>query len=426
MEVTVENKDIETLNNMTESRFNNLLIKFLLDEPFFSSIIRHMRKIKTDIIPTAGVTCKDNSICLYWNPKFISTLTKRQVFGLLKHECYHLIFKHLTSRKQEPHLLWNIATDLAINSTIPSDELPEGGLIPGKPLDMSKSSHLSEKMLEQAKKMSDFIASLPLNKASEWYMEQLQKDPDIQQACQEIFEPGSGDGSCAGFDFHFDDDMSDAEKAIADAKVSKIVKDAVDRAQRNNSWGSTSASMRSKIIAMLDDTIDWKQVLRYFCGTKQRSNKTRSIRKINRKYPYIHSGRKIKHTSNLAIYIDQSGSVGDDDISLFFGALSGLSKDVTFTVYHFDTNVDENSKYIWKKRMSSKTPFRTRSGGTCFNCVEQHFRKVSGEFDGYIIMTDGAAPKPKTCTSKRCWVVLPNRQLYFDHDKRDTVVIMKR
>ena len=433
----------EDLDLLTESRFNKLLIKFLLDEPFFSTIIRHMRKIRTDRIPTAGVTFKDDSICLYWNPAFIAKLTRKQVFGLLKHECYHLIFKHLTTRKQEPHLMWNIATDLAINSTIPMDELPEGGLIPGE-FPKNTPTNLPKDIQEKSQKMAAFIASLPKNKASEWYMDKLRENPEMQEIIEELMgqkgcegqcpggiggdgdKPGNGGtGTCAGFDYHFDDDMSDANKAMADAKVEQIVKNAASRAQSSNGWGSTPTEMRKAIMALLEKSVDWKAVLSYFCGTKQRANKTRTMRRINRKYPYIHSGRKIKHTSNLAIYIDQSGSVGDDDITIFFGALNTLAKNVTFTVYHFDCTVDEDSRYVWKKRSPNRNPQRTRSGGTNFESVETHFRKVSSEFDGYIVMTDGEAPRPRSCISKRCWVLCPGRQLMFQHDKRDTVVSMK-
>ena len=52
----------------------------------------------------------------------------KQVKGLLKHECYHLVFEHTTQRKHEPHIIWNYGTDCAINSVIPEDELPECGL----------------------------------------------------------------------------------------------------------------------------------------------------------------------------------------------------------------------------------------------------------------------------------------------------------
>ena len=427
---------METNEEITEERFNKLLIKFLLNEPFFSTIVRSMKKVKTNSIPTAGGTFFDDLITLYWNPKFIGGLSSKKVFGLLKHECYHLIFKHLTTRKQDPHLMWNIATDLAINSTIPLDELPEGGLIPGQDttLKTSENTSLPKKLKEKASKLSSFIKTLPRDKASEWYMEKLRNEKGMEETINDLFKPKPGNksegeqsaGSAAGFDHHFENDMSDSEKELMDAKVKKIVKDAVDRADRTNSWGSATSAMRQKIREMLKTSIDWRHVLRYYCGTKQRSEKTRSIRKINRKYPYIHSGRKIKHTSNLAIYIDQSGSVRDDDIALFFGALSELSKKVTFTVYHFDTEVDDNSKYVWKKKSGFKTPRRTMAGGTCFDCVETHYRKLSSAYDGYIIMTDGCAPKPKSCISKRCWVLLPGQKLYFAPDNKDTVVKMKK
>jgi predicted metal-dependent peptidase len=421
-------KQEETQFDVTEARFEKIMIKFLLNEPFFSSITRSLRKEMTFSIPTAGVTFVDGSMSLYWNPKFLSELTTKETFGLLKHECYHLIFRHLTTRKQEPHLLWNIATDLAINSTIPRDELPTGGLIPGYPIEFKGDSPLPENVKEKASTISSFIESLPANKAAEWYMEKLQENPEIQEAAETVFGGASGDGegTVAGFDFHFDDEMSDGEKAMVDAHVKKIVKEAVERADRTNAWGSASSEMRSKIRSMLEDVVDWKSVLHYFCGTKQRANKSRTFKRINKKYPYIHPGRKIKHTSNLAIYIDQSGSCSDEDICLFFGALSSFSKEVKFTVYHFDSAVDENSKYVWKKRQNAVTPHRTRYGGTNFDAVENHFRNVGSEYDGYIVMTDGEASKPKSCISKRCWVVLPGKQLYFTPDNRDTVVIMKR
>ena len=375
---------------------------------------------------------------MYWNPKFFQGLTQKKFFGLLKHECYHLIYNHLTSRKQTPHLMWNIATDLAINSTIPISELPDGGIIPGYKVSYHEPEDgLKNTLSRKASEFSDFIASLPPNKDSEWYMAKLQ-DNNMEDTIEELFgnkgqpSPGSSDsegvegkGTCAGFDFHFDNDVSETDKSLAEAKIKKIVKDSIQKANNSNCWGSVSSEMRSKLSKLVNDSVDWKDVLRYFCGTKQKANKTRTMRKINRKYPYIHAGRKIKHTSNLAIYIDQSGSVSDDAITMFFGALNNLSKNVTFTVYHFDTSVDENSKYVWKKNQPFKSPYRTRSGGTCFDVVEDHFRKYSALYDGYIIMSDGEAPKPKSCKSKRCWVLLPGSHLYFNADNRDVVIKMK-
>jgi len=454
MENITENNEIE-LN--TQKDFDAILLKFLLHEPFFSHIVRCMRKEMTYSIPTAGVSCANGDIVLYWNPNFLSKLTTKKVFGLLKHECYHLIYQHVTSRKQDPHLMWNIATDLAINSTIPKSELPDGGLIPGERCIEVENSYAPEK----AQQLSDFIASLPKGKSSEWYMETIMSSDENQELIKEMFTPpsledlfGSGDGdcngnsdgngngdcdndandgkkpgkgTCAGFDYHFNDESSSpGDKAMVDAKIKDIIKKAAQRCDRSKNWGSVSSAIRQEIIASFADEINWKAVLRYFCGTKQKANRTRSFKKINRKYPYIHPGRKTKYTSNIAIYIDQSGSVDDVSLQDFFSSLNDLVSRVNFTVYHFDCTVDEDSKHRWTKNKKITKAYRTRSGGTDFDVVEDHFRKVSSEYDGYIIMTDGYAPKPKTCISKRCWVLLPGVQQTFQFDKRDTVVKMTR
>tara|TARA_A100001011_G_scaffold376412_1_gene438964 strand:- start:1641 stop:2903 length:1263 start_codon:yes stop_codon:yes gene_type:complete len=412
-----------TIGNIDQYRFDKLLVKFLLTEPFFSSIVRHMRKIKTEEIPTAGVAVTDDSINLYWNPKFVSNLSTKEFFGLLKHECYHLIFKHVTSRKQDPHQMWNIATDLAINSIIPVDELPKGGLIPGRPMSHIDPNFPDKKTLEAAKKISNFIAKLPPRKAAEWYMEKLRQEPDMEEAIAKAFDPG--DGMEGGFDVHFDcEGMSDSDKELLEGKIKQIIKESANRAQKNNGWGSVSADVKKQIMTALDDAVNWKKALAYFCGTKQKANKSRTFRRINRKYPYIHPGTKVKHTSNLAIYIDQSGSVGDDGIAGFFGALNELARNVAFKVFHFDTRVDVKNAYSWRKGQKYNLPMRTLSGGTCFQSVEDHFRKHAAEYDGYIIMTDGCAPKPKGCISKRCWVLLPGYDLHFKADARDAIIKM--
>ena len=396
------------------------LVKFLMSEPFFSTIIRHLGKVRTEAISTAGVSVKDSALTLYWNPKFVASLKGKKVFGLLKHECYHLIFKHCTTRKQEPHQMWNLAADLAINSLIDEAELPEGGFIPGKALDLSKIT--DPERIKKWKEFSDLVASFPKNQAAEWYMEQLKKDPIAQELCKspEIIE--------ISFDDHgeWGENLSDEAKQILEGKVGDIIRKAMTKADSSNGWGSVSSSTRTMLRKMFSKSVNWKKVLQSFCGRRQRANKASTHRRLNRKYPYIHPGKHRSHTSNLVVYIDQSGSVSDEEVEVFFGALSELSKRVTFTVYNFDHSVDEKSKLIWRKRKRNIKAARTRCGGTCFESVETHYRGIAGEYDGYLILTDGMASKPSSCISQRCWVLLPGYNLYFNQDKRDTIVQMTR
>lgn len=405
---------------ITEKEFDSILVKFLIDEPFFATIIRGMRKVCDPKIGTAGVTYKDGAMTLYWAPEFVSSLPKEQVFGLLKHECYHLIFKHVTTRKREPHNYWNIATDLAINSIIPRQQLPECGLIPGvrNKLEVKEGVEIDPERRKLIEEMNDWIASLPSHKSSEWYMEEIMNNEKMQ----EVIDNLKSQDILVVLDEHDNSELSESDKIIADQKVKEMLEKAKEVANQR-SWGSVSMSIRAEIEKLTSTEFNWERALKYFCGSKLRNNYFKTQRKINRKYPYIHAGRKAKKTSMLAVYIDQSGSVGGDALKKFGDLLQNLSKTHTFVYYYFDSHVDEESKTTWKKGKNSNFG-RGLSGGTCFNAVEDHFRKVSKDFDGYIVMTDGYATKPKPCTSKRCWVICPSGKLQFTPDKRDYVINM--
>lgn len=403
---------------ITEKQFDSILVKFLIDEPFFATIIRGMRKICDPKIGTAGVTYKDGTMTLYWSPEFVSSLSREKIFGLLKHECYHLIFKHVTTRKREPHNYWNIATDLAINSIIPRSQLPECGLIPGvkNKLEVKEGIEIDPERRAMIEKMNDWIASLPSHMSSEWYMEKILENKSIQEVIDGLKDV------VIVMDEHDNSELSESDKIIADQKVKELLEKAKE-VGNNRSWGSVSMSVRAEVEKLTTTEFKWERALKYFCGNKLRNNYFKTQRKINRKYPYIHAGRKSKKTSMLAVYIDQSGSVGADSLARFGKILEQLSKTHTFVYYYFDSHVDEESKTTWKKGKSS-TFGRGLSGGTCFNAVEDHFRTISKNFDGCIVMTDGYAAKPKTCTTKRCWVICPSGKLQFRPDKRDYVINM--
>ena len=405
---------------ITEKEFDSILVKFLIEEPFFATIIRGMRKVCDPNIGTAGVMYKDGTMTLLWSPDFVSSLSREKIFGLLKHECYHLIFKHVTTRKREPHNYWNIATDLAINSIIPRRQLPECGLIPGvrNKLEVKEGVEIDPDRKKLIEKMNDWIANLPSGRSSEWYMEKIESDEGMKKAIDEIMSQDI----LVVLDEHDNSELSEADKIIADQKVKEILSKAKEVANQRN-WGSASMSVRSEIDKITASDFSWERALKYFCGSKLRNNWFKTQRKINRKYPYIHSGRKARKTSMLAVYIDQSGSVGSDSLKQFGDMLQKLSSTHTFVYYYFDSQVDEESKTTWKKGKSSNFR-RGLSGGTCFDAVEDHFRKISKDFDGCIIMTDGYAPKPKSCTTKRCWVICPRGKLQFSPDKRDYVINM--
>lgn len=393
------------------------LVGLLLTEPFFAELIRSITKVRDEKISTAGVCVKDNDLYLYWNPRFLANLSNPEIVGLLKHECYHLFFEHCTSRRMEPHTVANIATDLAINSIIPEEELPKCGLIPGKPFDLSKVK--DPKRLEELKKVSDKIASFPKGQSSDWYFSALMEDPEVQEAL------GDGEYIISMDDHEGWEEMSDEEREIVKGKVKDILRKAVRRADGSNSWGSVPHEVRESLRQLVSDAVNWKRVLQNFVGTSQRLNKSSTLRRLNRKYPYVHPGTQRGHTATVGVFVDMSGSVSDENLEDIYAVLGSLAKKVTFKFYPFDTEVDDKNAFEWRKGQK-RPPTRYRAGGTSFTAVNNFVKKNGGLFDGVIICTDGCAEDPGPSPIRRAWVLVPQTQLAFNLPKGDLEVKMDK
>ena len=362
------------------------LHRLLSDEPFFSAISRRVNKSASRALPTAGVTVDKDTLQfkMLYNPDFFQDMEEKKIKGVLMHEFYHLIFKHVTSRKPEnvPHLAWNIAGDLAINSMIGEDNLPEGCCIPG------------------GKQFEDY----PMGKTAEFYLEMMKDDEQFGDGKGGFKDLDGESGSDFGnFDDHSGwDELTDDERQMVEERAKDIMEKAAREA--NNSgrgWGSVSVGIKKEIMERLKTRVDWKKVLRAFVGAAQRADKSNTMRRINRRFPYIHAGRKVNRVANIAISIDQSGSVSDAELNAFFNELNNLSALATFTVIPFDTRVAEDKVYVWKKGEKRKWE-RVMYGGTCFNAPTEYVNK--GNYDGHIVLTDLMAPKPKPSRCRRMWM----------------------
>lgn len=358
---------------------NNHVISLLDKEPFFAAISRHVDKTASKNLPTAGVRItSEGQYEMLYNPDFFAKLTVKERIGVLKHEFYHLVFEHVSSRlpfaedgsgKKKMTKKWNIATDLAINSHI-ADELPSMACIPTR----------------------GPFKDLPMLKSAEWYMANLPEQKE--------------DGEGNGFDDHEgwggDPSSEDAEaiKDIAKQRLKEMMSKAAEESAKNG-WGTISSEMQKEILARIKSRVDWKSILRYFVKTSQRANKTSTVKRLNKRYAYIHAGKKVERTAKIAVAIDQSGSVGDDMLVKFFSALDSLSKIATFTVIPFDSAVGEKYIYEWKKGQRHKVE-RVLHGGTCFQSVTDYVNK-QGKWDGIVIATDMCAPKPTACNVPRLW-----------------------
>ena len=415
------------------------LVALAWSDSFYADIIRSLTKIESTDIPTAGVVQKGSEITMWWNREFCAGLTDRQVRGLLKHESLHLILLHTTTRRYEPHWVHNWAADLAINSMIPEDELPECGLIPGKSFPKLTAEQVAERTPEEVarhEKLSALIASFPKGEATEWYFGKLMEDPTIkemeqerkeaQEAFKEMMDKlmegaGNGDSHEGWGD---SESVSEEDRQLAEGKIRQVLKEASQKADRTNSWGTVPAEMQAHIRKLVSGEIPWQSVLRQFVGFTHRQDRLETWTRSAKKDPMGQPGVTYNYLPSINIYVDQSGSVPDSSLELFFGELASLSRKATFRVYYFDTEVDVKNGFEWR-RGSAVSPKRTRCGGTDFEAPTKH---ANGDrsCDAYMILTDGGAAKPADGRKRRGWILDPGNKLYFDNvPSRDVVIQMK-
>jgi len=479
----------------TDYNLDRHLLSFLQDAPFFAEMSRYIRKIPTTDLPTAGVAFDPeyDDITLYWNPDFFRSMSDAEVRGVLLHEFYHLIFCHLTNRRKNPAKMWNVGTDLAINSIIVNHEsksyaLPKGGLIPGVFPTGSEDRPLTKEE-KAAMPMATLIESFPHGQSSEWYFNALkekaeQVQQDMKNKCP-VHGPGApqpgkgkkgkgkpqdnsqksdggnqpndssnnpggkdegqdnghgdhqhGDGghqhgndgrqcTCGedwldSMDDHSGwDNIPEEIKEAVEGRVRGIVEKAVRKADSQaNGWGNVPSSLREDIRKSVSHVVDWRNVLRQFIGSLERGNSTTSMKRINRRYPYIHPGKKRGYAAKLLIAVDQSGSVSNEMLSLFFGELAALTKRVSVTILPFDYTVADKDMVEWKKG-SNPDIKRVRTGGTDFEAPTRFANdpKNRGRWDGMLILTDGECTKPSASRIKRGWILAPSHKLHFPTDE---------
>lgn len=381
------------------------------DYKFFAKVLASISRSPTKDIPTAGVWFNEDKsrFELIYNPDFFSYLTTEQRTAIFAHEAMHIVFDHVTTRKKDNHTIWNIATDLTINSEL-MEKLPEGVNIPGR--------GKINLCLPGVGRFENFKKQ----RASEVYYRQIMNDEDLKKELECAY---GGDGA---FDYHGGWGKPDEGKVkVAKERLKRSIKRCYQDAMKDSSYGNIPEHIRKRIEALFKNQVDWRRVLGSFVTRSVKATRYNTRKRVNRRYPMIHPGRARRREARIAVSIDQSGSVDDELLTMFFSELRGLSRLATFVVIPFSSEVREDEIFTWKKG-SNREVERVDTGGTDFQCVTDYVNKNSREFDGHVILTDMGAPEPGPTRVQRMW--LTEEQYmdtpYFDPRPREIMIPIRR
>ena len=161
------------------------------DDIFWGYVFANVNKeIHFDLPAPMGVTYKDNTFQLYFNPAYIDKdWTVMNLLEIVKHEGYHILYNHMELFKDlEFQQAVNYATDCEINQYLPN--LPKEGIRLDDIKKLTKNNNLKEKAgslyyYEELKKVLD---NLPNDKkctcGAKEHNERVQKQQQEQQNSQ--------------------------------------------------------------------------------------------------------------------------------------------------------------------------------------------------------------------------------------------------
>jgi predicted metal-dependent peptidase len=337
------------LSTNPSTLLENTIIRLLASkQQFYAEILMRMVRVPTNQIPTAGVCVKGGQVFLYYNADFLSALDPVVRQGVLKHECLHLLHQHLGRaesagiRNSEgvPNrgaaMTWNLAADCAINQYIPELAGFEDKITPA-----SLSKLCGGKKLEE-------------HRETEYYYAALVKAGVGQGGPG---DPLSGEGGPSPLDDHGMWSQGDVSEEV----VKATVRDLAQRAKAAAA-GTVPSELVATLEALCESRVDWRAILRNFVANAQETVAEPTRMRRNRRFGLEQPGQRREPKLHLAVAVDTSGSVADEELQAFFSeieTIAALGNEVT--VIEADAAV--HNVYSWKR---GQVPQPKGRGGTAY------------------------------------------------------------
>lgn len=355
-----------------------------------------------DDIPTACTNGRDEM----YGRAFVDTLTDAELRFLVLHECYHKLYRHLTTWQHLYKLdadLANRACDYVINCKI-TDDNPDGFAV------MPKQGLLDDKYRgwDSAAVFDD--------------LQRKKSQGDKPHGTTGSCNTGVGGDGPQGFDDH---DWEGAQE-LSDDEQRELARD-IDEAIRQGALiaGRVGSGGDRDLEKLLQPQVDWREVLRDFITSTCTGSDYSTWRRPNRRYistgHYLPSGIT-EQVGELVIAIDTSGSIGSRELTGFLSEVKGICDTVRperVRLLYWDTTVCADETYDMHEL--DKLPTSTKpagGGGTRVECVPKYIADHNIKAQAAIVLTDGyLGGSWGTWSMPLLWCILNNERAKPDCGK---------
>jgi predicted metal-dependent peptidase len=351
-------------------------VGLLLKAPFFGNMATRMKLIEADEwCPTAATNGRN----FYYNTKFVEKLSVKKLEFLFGHEILHCVFDHFGRVGSRDRMLSNIAQDYAVNQILVDERIGEKITevqICYDPKYRGKAwEEIYDELYEKAEKipMEDLLKQL-----GDLLDEHINEDgssPDKEG------EGKDGKGGKPGM-------TKEEAQAIKDE-----IKEAMIQAAAAAGAGKTPAGIMRMIKDMTEPKMNWREIVNQEIQSIVRNDY--SFTRPNRKSMHsgaILPGMKEATTIDIGVTIDMSGSIGQEDATVFLSEVKGIVdqyEDFKINLWCFDTEI-YNWKQITHDNSHELMDYEPQGGGGTDFMANWEFMKEQGiEPKKLIMFTDG-------------------------------------
>ena len=328
------------------------------DSAFFTTLCFSMKHEFDSSIPTACT----NGLKIKFNPDFWMALNKEERVFLMLHEAMHVALMHMVRLGDRKPKRYNRAGDYVINGML----INRGFTMPRSGLHDRQYDGMS----------TDQVYDLLDDNDDDF-------DEDLQP--------------CEG-------DMEVLREEIEDILVRSQIQSNIDKDRQ----GTIPGELEILINKLLKPTLPWDRILSRYLNAYVKNDY--SFKKPNKRFfpkfilPSLHS----KGLANIAIAVDASGSVSDNEFSRFTSEIGKILKTLKpekITVLQFDwkiNNIDE----VTNLNGLSKIEFVGRGGTDIREVLEWNEKNKPTTL---IVFTDGYFTNHETRNKNIIWVIHNNK-----------------
>ena len=407
-----------TLSEDTKDTVTTARVNLYTDYPFFACLAQYMKPKGSWMVPTAGVSSKsdgaDTRGAIFWlNPKFGEKCNIRDMVWILAHEVMHFVTATMSRQPEGAnHMLWNVASDIAINYILSDREQGAGLPLPRpdviKPLfgdefakyngwvtediyydllrEHQKNCPYCQQKMKQSGDQKDDQQNSGQgdNQKDDQSGDQQQSGGSGEDFGDSDYCPGPGggkdytsgegnakDGCFKGY--WWDGSGSETTKDMSDEEIAEWKNRISSAAATARQAGKLSGDLSKFVTDLMQPRKDWRKLLRN--ATNRCLRKRWDWKKVGRRTAgRVRTPGKSPYLPTAVSYIDTSGSMSDEDITQAITEVSSIislggGKGILILG-------DAEVYYCGEMTVDGLRTLPVKRGGTDFRCV---FDKITEE-----------------------------------------------